>query len=312
MTDTPNSRVIVETNKGSFTIELYPNKAPDTVANFLKHVEANFYDGTIFHRVIKGFMVQGGGFIEGMRQKPTLFGEIENEAPGSDLPNDPYFVAMARTSSPHSASCQFFVNTASNKFLNHTAKTAQGFGYCVFGKVVEGMDVIDAMCQVKTGRVGFHDDVPQEAIVINSAKLEDDDGYAAAQAAKAAYPFYRPNMFGSVPVHVRAAVWNKNGDHPLDYAHDTDGLENGEMRTFTGAERKEKDWEGSIVRRYRHPRIDGETDCPHCGAKMHDHGWIDVSDENRIVCPGDYVVSADAKSFFAVKPMTFKALFKPV
>ncbi|MGV3571824.1 MAG: peptidylprolyl isomerase [Ramlibacter sp.] len=152
---------------GVVTIELDEAKAPKTVANFLAYVKKGHYDGTIFHRVIDGFMVQGGGFAPGMTQKPTD-ATIENEA-NNGLKNDNYTVAMARTQAPHSASAQFFINVADNAFLNHTAPTASGWGYAVFGKVVEGKEVVDAVRKVKTGRKGFHDDVPNEDVVIEKA-----------------------------------------------------------------------------------------------------------------------------------------------
>ena len=152
---------------GVVTIELDEAKAPKTVANFLNYVKKGHYDGTIFNRVIDGFMVQGGGFAPGMTQKPADE-TLENEA-NNGLKNDHYTVAMARTQAPHSASAQFFINTADNAFLNHTAPTASGWGYAVFGKVVEGKEVVDAIGKVKTGRKGFHDDVPQADVVIEKA-----------------------------------------------------------------------------------------------------------------------------------------------
>ena len=148
-------------------IELDEQKAPKTVANFLNYVKKGHYDGTIFHRVIDGFMIQGGGFAPGMNQKPTD-ATIENEA-NNGLKNDRYTVAMARTSAPHSASAQFFINVADNEFLNHTAPTAQGWGYAVFGKVVDGKDVVDRLKGVRTGRKGFHDDVPNDDVVLEKA-----------------------------------------------------------------------------------------------------------------------------------------------
>lgn len=154
-------------NHGVVTIELDEAKAPKTVANFLAYVKKGHYDNTIFHRVIDGFMVQGGGFEPGMNQKPTD-APVENEA-NNGLKNDNYTVAMARTQAPHSASAQFFINVADNAFLNHTAPTAQGWGYAVFGKVVGGKDVVDRIKGVKTGRKGFHDDVPAEDVVIEKA-----------------------------------------------------------------------------------------------------------------------------------------------
>lgn len=152
---------------GVVTLELDEAKAPKTVANFLSYVKKGHYDGTIFHRVIDGFMVQGGGFAPGMQQKPTD-APVQNEA-NNGLKNENYTVAMARTSDPHSASAQFFINVANNDFLNHTEPSAQGWGYAVFGKVVGGTDVVDRIKAVKTGRKGFHDDVPQQDVVIEKA-----------------------------------------------------------------------------------------------------------------------------------------------
>lgn len=152
---------------GVVTLELDEAKAPKTVANFLSYVKKGHYDGTIFHRVINGFMVQGGGFTAGMQQKPTD-APVQNEA-DNGLKNQSYTVAMARTSDPHSASAQFFINVADNDFLNHTAPSMQGWGYAVFGKVVQGMDVVDRIKAVKTGRKGFHDDVPVQDVVIEKA-----------------------------------------------------------------------------------------------------------------------------------------------
>jgi peptidyl-prolyl cis-trans isomerase B (cyclophilin B) len=154
--------------QGVITLELDDQKAPKTVANFLNYVKKGHYDRTIFHRVIDGFMVQGGGFEPGMTQKPTD-APVENEA-NNGLKNDAYTVAMARTQAPHSASAQFFINVADNAFLNHTAPTAQGWGYAVFGKVVEGKEIVDKMKAVRTGRRGFHDDVPAEDLVIEKAE----------------------------------------------------------------------------------------------------------------------------------------------
>jgi peptidyl-prolyl cis-trans isomerase B (cyclophilin B) len=161
------SRVQLQTNHGNITIELNAEKAPLSAANFLSYVNKGHYDGTIFHRVISDFMVQGGGFAAGMVQKPTD-ASIDNEA-NNGLKNDKYTVAMARTSAPHSASCQFFINTKDNDFLNFSSPTAQGWGYAVFGKVVEGTDVVDKIRAVKTGRKGGHDDVPMDDVVINKA-----------------------------------------------------------------------------------------------------------------------------------------------
>jgi peptidyl-prolyl cis-trans isomerase B (cyclophilin B) len=152
---------------GVITLELEQDKAPKSVANFLSYVNKGHYNNTVFHRVIPGFMVQGGGFEVGMKQKPTD-GEIENEATNG-LKNNHYTVAMARTSAPHSASSQFFINVSDNDFLNHTAPSASGWGYAVFAKVVSGSDVIDKIAAVKTGRKGHHDDVPQTDVIIEKA-----------------------------------------------------------------------------------------------------------------------------------------------
>jgi peptidyl-prolyl cis-trans isomerase B (cyclophilin B) len=156
-------------NYGVITLELDSAKAPKSAENFVNYVKNGHYDNTVFHRVIPGFMVQGGGFEPGMKQKPTG-AEIENEA-NNGLKNDNYTVAMARTSAPHSATAQFFINIADNGFLNHTAPSAQGWGYAVFGKVTGGTDVVDKIKAVKTGRKGFHDDVPLEDVVIEKAVL---------------------------------------------------------------------------------------------------------------------------------------------
>ena len=161
--------VKLSTNFGDITIELNAEKAPITVANFLQYVESGFYDGVIFHRVIDGFMVQGGGFDVDMKQKKTKE-EIKNEA-DNGLTNDNYTIAMARTSVPDSASSQFFINATDNDFLNHTAKTASGWGYCVFGKVVEGIDVVDNIKKVKTTSKAGHRDVPVEAVIIEKASI---------------------------------------------------------------------------------------------------------------------------------------------
>ena len=160
--------VKLHTNHGVIGIELDEARAPKTVANFLAYVKSGHYDGTIFHRVINGFMLQGGGFTPGMEQKPTL-APVENEATNG-LKNDKYTLAMARTSAPHSATAQFFINVVDNDFLNHTAPTPQGFGYCVFGRVVEGTDVVEKIKGVKTGRNGAHQDVPAEDVVIERAE----------------------------------------------------------------------------------------------------------------------------------------------
>ena len=161
--------VKLHTNHGVITLELDAEKAPVTVANFLAYVEAGHYNNTVFHRVIDGFMIQGGGFEPGMNQKPT--GEqIKNEA-DNGLKNERGTIAMARTQAPHSATAQFFINVADNAFLNHTSPDLQGWGYCVFGKVSEGMDVVDAIRKVKTGSSGFHQDVPKEDVIIERAEV---------------------------------------------------------------------------------------------------------------------------------------------
>ena len=154
---------------GVITLELDEAKAPKSVANFLQYVNAGHYNNTVFHRVIKNFMIQGGGFEPGMNQKPT--GEqIKNEA-DNGLKNERGTIAMARTQAPHSATAQFFINVADNDFLNHRSPDLQGWGYCVFGKVSEGMDVVDAIRKVKTGSSGFHQDVPKEDVIIERAEV---------------------------------------------------------------------------------------------------------------------------------------------
>ena len=163
-----NPQVVLETSKGRMVLELYPDKAPVTVKNFLAYVDAKFYDGTIFHRVIPNFMIQGGGFTADMNQKPTN-DPIQNEA-DNGLKNQRGTIAMARTSVPDSATSQFFINSVSNDFLNFKSKSAQGWGYAVFGKVVEGLDVVDAISAVKTGTSGRFRDVPAEPVVIESAR----------------------------------------------------------------------------------------------------------------------------------------------
>jgi len=159
--------VEMTTSAGSFRIELDDAKAPLSVANFLGYVNSGHYDGTVFHRVIKGFMIQGGGFAAGMKQKPTG-AEIQNEA-NNGLKNNKYTLAMARTNAPHSATAQFFINANDNEFLNFKSESASGWGYAVFGKVVSGTDVVDQIERVATGRKGFHDDVPNEDVVILKA-----------------------------------------------------------------------------------------------------------------------------------------------
>jgi len=163
-------RVKVDTNLGSFVIELYPEKAPKTVENFLQYVRDGFYDGTLFHRVIDGFMIQGGGFTPDFERKQTR-APIVNEA-DNGLKNTRGTIAMARTMDPHSATAQFFINVKDNPFLDHTGKTPRGWGYAVFGKVVEGMDVVDKIRKVRTGPGGlFPKDVPQEPVVIEKMTI---------------------------------------------------------------------------------------------------------------------------------------------
>ena len=161
----------LHTNKGTIEIELNTDKAPNTCKNFLTYVENGQYDNTIFHRVIPGFMIQGGGFTADMQQKPTS-SPIENEAVNG-LENLTGTLAMARTGDPHSATCQFFINVNDNAFLNHTSKSQDGWGYCVFAKVTEGMDIVMDISMVTTGNVGGHGDVPMEAITITSVEVSD-------------------------------------------------------------------------------------------------------------------------------------------
>lgn len=161
--------ITLHTNYGDIVLELDFEKAPKTAANFKQYAEDGFYDGTIFHRVIDGFMVQGGGFTEDFTQKETRE-QIQNEA-DNGLQNLTGTVAMARTNDPHSATAQFFINVKDNSFLNHSGKTANGWGYCVFGKVSEGMDVVNKIKGVKTGSKGFHQDVPKEAVIIQKVTV---------------------------------------------------------------------------------------------------------------------------------------------
>ena len=167
MSTTP--RVKLQTNQGEIVITLDAEKAPKTVENFLGYVNSGFYNGTVFHRVIDGFMIQGGGFESGLKQKPTQ-APIENEA-DNGLKNEKYTLAMARTSDPHSATAQFFINVADNDFLNFTAPTPNGWGYAVFGKVTEGTEVVDKIKGVKTGNSGFHQNVPTEDVIIEKAEV---------------------------------------------------------------------------------------------------------------------------------------------
>ena len=161
--------VRLHTSFGIIALDLDAERAPETVKNFLAYVESGFYSNTVFHRVIDGFMVQGGGFEPGMSQKSTRE-TIKNEA-SNGLKNERYTIAMARTSEPHSASSQFFINVKDNGFLDHTAPNAQGWGYCVFGKIVEGQDVVDKIKRVKTGKRGGHADVPVEDVIIERAEV---------------------------------------------------------------------------------------------------------------------------------------------
>jgi peptidyl-prolyl cis-trans isomerase B (cyclophilin B) len=160
--------VKIHTNHGVITLELDSDKAPITVENFLRYVDNGHYDNTLFHRVIDGFMIQGGGYTSGMKEKSTQ-AAIQNEA-ALGAGNENYTIAMARTNDPHSATSQFFINVADNNFLNHTSMTPQGFGYCVFGKVVEGKEVVDAIKKVKTGQHAGHQDVPLEDVVIEKTE----------------------------------------------------------------------------------------------------------------------------------------------
>ncbi|MCJ8499101.1 peptidylprolyl isomerase [Desulfatitalea alkaliphila] len=164
--------VKLETDMGDIFLALNEEKAPKTVANFLNYVTSGHYDGTIFHRVIDGFMIQGGGMTADMQEKATG-SPIENEA-DNGLTNDPYTVAMARTMDPHSATAQFFINVKKNDFLNHSAKNERGWGYTVFGKVVKGHGVVNKIKGVPTGRQGMHDDVPKEAVVILKAQVVEE------------------------------------------------------------------------------------------------------------------------------------------
>ena len=163
------TQVLITTNHGAIKLELEDAKAPKTVANFVQYARDGHYDNTVFHRVIAGFMVQGGGFEPGMKQKPTR-AQIDNEA-NNGLKNDEYTVAMARTGDPHSATAQFFVNVKNNDFLNFTSPNGNGWGYCVFARVIEGKDVVDKIKGVKTGAKGAFQDVPAEDVVIEKADV---------------------------------------------------------------------------------------------------------------------------------------------
>lgn len=164
-------KVAIETNHGRIVLQLNPSAAPETVENFLRYVDDGFYDNTIFHRVIPGFMVQGGGFDPDMRQKPVR-DSIQNEA-DNGLKNKTGTIAMARTQDPHSATAQFFINVSDNSFLDHSSKTPAGWGYAVFGSVAEGMSVVSEIERVKTGHVGVHQDVPLEPVIMTSVKRVD-------------------------------------------------------------------------------------------------------------------------------------------
>jgi peptidyl-prolyl cis-trans isomerase B (cyclophilin B) len=166
------AKVQLNTSMGNITLTLNDELAPKSTENFLDYVRSGHYDGTIFHRVIASFMIQGGGMTAGMKQKPTK-AAIENEA-DNGLPNKRGSVAMARTNDPHSATSQFFINVVDNAFLNFSAPTSQGWGYAVFGEVTEGMDVVDAIRQVKTGSSGFHQDVPKEDVTIITATILEE------------------------------------------------------------------------------------------------------------------------------------------
>ncbi|MDR0806994.1 MAG: peptidylprolyl isomerase B [Enterobacteriaceae bacterium] len=165
--------ITLHTNHGDIVIKLFTDKAPITAANFLDYCRSGFYNGTIFHRVINGFMIQGGGFVSGMDQKETN-ATIKNEA-NNGLKNTRGTLAMARTSAPHSASSQFFINIVDNDFLNFRSESGDGWGYCVFAEVVEGMDVVDSIKNVKTRRNGIHQDVPVEDVIINNVTIDDKE-----------------------------------------------------------------------------------------------------------------------------------------
>ena len=163
-----NPQITLETSSGKIILELYPDRAPETVKNFIAYIDSEFYNDTVFHRVIPNFMIQGGGFTAGMRRKPTQM-PIKNEA-DNGLKNERGTIAMARTADPDSATAQFFINTVNNEFLNHKSKDSKGWGYAVFGRVAEGMDVVDAIAGVKTGTRGAYRDVPIEPVIIRKAQ----------------------------------------------------------------------------------------------------------------------------------------------
>ena len=164
-----NPQVLLKTSKGDITIELFQDKAPVSAKNFLAYVDSKYYDGLIFHRVIKGFMVQGGGMDKNMKEKGTD-APIQNEA-DNGLKNKAYTVAMARTGDPHSATSQFFINAKYNDFLDFKSQTPQGWGYAVFGKVIKGQEVVDKIAAVQTGKKGYYDDVPMETVIIKKAEI---------------------------------------------------------------------------------------------------------------------------------------------
>jgi len=161
--------IVLHTNFGAIHLEMFADKAPNTVKNFTDYVEQSFYENTIFHRVIPGFMIQGGGFGPDMAEKSS-FEPIKNEA-NNGVSNKKGSIAMARTNDPHSASAQFFINLNDNTFLDHKSESIEGWGYCVFGKVTEGMDVVEKIAQVKTGSKGYHDDVPVEDVIIERVEI---------------------------------------------------------------------------------------------------------------------------------------------
>ncbi len=171
-TGTKNMKISMKTNYGTITLELYPDKAPNTVKNFIDYVESGHFNGTIFHRVIPGFMIQGGGFVPGMTQK-DVNAAIKNEA-DNGLTNDEGTIAMARTPDPDSATAQFFINAKDNDFLNYSSPSPQGWGYCVFGKVIDGMDTVKTIEKVATGSAGMHQDVPVDDVMIEEVKLVED------------------------------------------------------------------------------------------------------------------------------------------
>ena len=168
----PLPKVKIETSMGDIVVELNPAKAPKTVSNFLYYVKSGFYNNTIFHRVINGFMIQGGGHTADMQEKANSRKPVVNEA-GNGLKNDAYTIAMARTNDPDSATAQFFINVADNDFLNFSGESLQGWGYCVFAEVVDGMDVVDKIKGVATGRSGMHQDVPKEDVIIESVTVSE-------------------------------------------------------------------------------------------------------------------------------------------